>query len=364
MLYWVRARHFFGLLAAAVLAGGCSGGASPAAPATNLQVAAARFTSSLDRRIAASNSLGIVPVRHLNRGPSWMLPDAKSKWLLYVSDGATGTVDVYDYGSKAGKLYGQITGLAFPYGQCIDSGGNIYVVDNDTGKIYEFAHGGTTPVATVTDKFGFPTGCSVNPKNGDMAIANFANVASGGGGLVIASGGLSGKQTNYEDPALYRAFPPGYDPSGNLFVQGADYSGVPSFLELPAGKKKFKPLNGLAVGFPGSVAWDGKYLAATDQNYQFNYTTMIYRITVTGGQVTIVRKTDLTDTCYPYHNWMVAIQPFVTGMGGKENVVVAGNLNCPSRENYFSYTKGGNPTRSIDPSIAPKAPYGQVVSPP
>ena len=352
-MYWVRKRNLVALVAAAaVLAGGCSGGAPPAS------------SSALDLRVAGTNSLGLVPERHFNRRASWMLPGAKQQWLIYVSDGASGTVDVYNYRSKTGKLYGQLTGLNFPYGQCIDGAGNVYVVDNGTAEVYEFAHGGTTPIATVADQFGYPTGCSVNPKNGDMAITNFDSLSSGGGGVVIASGGLSGKQTNYSGTALYRAFPPGYDPAGNLFVQGTDYSGVPSFQELPAGKKAFKPLNGLAVGFPGSVAWDGKYLTATDQNYRFNYTTMIYRITVTSGEVKIAGKTELTDSCYPYHNWMVAIQPFVTGMGDKQNVVVAGNLNCPNRENYFSYTKGGNPTRSIDPSIAPKAPYGQVVSPP
>jgi hypothetical protein len=61
---------------------------------------------------------------------------------------------------------------------------------------------------------------------------------------------------------------------------------------------------------------------------------------------------------------MVAIQPFVTGTGKDQNVVVAGNLNCPNREGYWSYTKGGEPKRTIDPAIAAKAPYGQVVSPP
>ncbi len=340
MLYRVRARHFLGTLAAAVLAGGCSGGTSPV-------------------------SLGLAPEPHFNHQTSWMLPDAKDQSLLYVSDNLSATVDAYDYRSKTGKLFGQLTGFADPSGLCIDGLGNVYVTDGSSQLIYEFAHGGAKPIAKVFDTFGYPTGCSVSPKNGDVAISNYNTYTSGGGnfpgGVVIASGGLSGKQVNYSGSALFNAFPPGYDPSGNLFVQAVEYSGDKSFQELPAGEKAFKPLNGLSITSPAGVVWDGKYVTATDRNYRSKHTTMIYRITVSGATVTILRKTELTDTCYTPHNWMVAMQPFVSSVG---DVVVAGNEYCLNRENYFSYAKGGNPTRSIDPAIAPKSPVGQVVSPP
>ena len=78
-------------------------------------------------------------------------------------------------------------------------------------------------------------------------------------------------------------------------MQTMDYSGVKYLTELPAGKTEFTQLTGLTVGFPGSVAWDGSYLAATDQNYQYNYVTAIHRFTVSGSAVTIVRTTVLTD---------------------------------------------------------------------
>ena len=119
-----------------------------------------------------------------------------------------------------------------------------------------------------------------------------------------------------------------------------DYSGAKYLAELPAGKKAFRRLTGLTLGFPGSIAWDGAYLAATDQNYQYNYLTAIHRFTVSGSAVTIVRTTVLTDTCYPYRNWMVAVQPFIGGTTRKKNAVVAGNLNCPNRENAFQLRHG------------------------
>jgi hypothetical protein len=190
-----------------------------------------------------SNPLSIAPVRHLDRGKSWILPDAGKQWLLYVSDGSTGTIDIYNYRIRVGKLYGQITGFTFPYGQCIDRAGDVYVVDNATAKIYEFAHGATSPLATATDDYGSPIGCSVNPTTGDVAVSNFSESGSGSGagGLDIFAGGLSGNQTDYTSSNFYRLFPPGYDPKGNLFVQAMDYSGAKYLAELPAVSRRHRP---------------------------------------------------------------------------------------------------------------------------
>ncbi len=349
--------------AAAALLAGCNAGNSPSA--RGAMPPAARGTTQAARLIAMATPLGTIAARRLNRRKSWILPDAGKQWLLYVSDGATGTIDIYNYRVKAGKLYGQITGLSFPYGQCVDRTGNVYVVDNETAKIYEYAHGGTTPIATAGDDYGDPIGCSIDPSTGNVAVANFSGLgSSGAGSLDVFAGGLGGGQTEYTDPSLFRQWPPAYDPNGNLFVQGVDYSGADAFAELPAGSSTFTLLSGLSVGFPGSVGWDGTYLTATDQDYQFGYTTAIYRVTVSGSSVTIVRKTQLTDDCYPNYDWMVAVQPFVGGTTRKQNAVVAGNLNCPNREGFFNYADGGNPKRVEPSAIAPDAPYGQSVSPP
>lgn len=314
---------------------------------------------------AGSGATAALPAHTASLGRSWMLPEANKQWLLYVSDGSNGSVDVFNYRARHGRLVGQITGLSFPYGQCVDGSGNVYVVDNDTSKIYEYAHGGTVPIATAGDKYGKPDGCAIDPTTGNVAVSNFSGATSStAGGLDIFSGGLSGKQTYYTDPSLYRVFPGAYDPSGNFWSQGIDYSGVVNFTELPPGKKQFTAIGGLSITFPGSVQWDGYYLAVTDQNFQSGYTTMIYRVTVSGSKATIVRSTHLTDNCYPGHDYMVAIQPFVTGVTRKKNTVVAGNLNCPGNYNYFNYTTGGAPIRKFRTGVAPIAPYGQSVSPP
>ena len=83
---------------------------------------------------ALTNRLHKVPARHFNHGKSWVLPAGK-QWLLYVSDGSSGTVDIYDYRARAGKLYGQITGFSAPYGQCVDHSGNVYIADLGAAKL-------------------------------------------------------------------------------------------------------------------------------------------------------------------------------------------------------------------------------------
>lgn len=309
--------------------------------------------------------MGIAPVRHRNRGRSWIRPDAAKQWLIYASDASSGTIDIYNYRVKAGKLYGQITGLATPYGQCVDKAGDVYVADSTTSEIYEYAHGGTAPIATATDQYGTPLGCSVDPTTGNVAVSNFSGPSgSGTGGVDLFAGGLGGTQSYYTNANLYHVYPPGYDPQGNLFVQATEYSGAPDFAELPAGKKHFTLLTGLTIYFPGSVQWDGFYLSVVDQDYLYDGTTEIYRVTVSGSKVTVVRSTNLTDDCYPGRNWMAEVQPFVSGTTRKLNAVVAGNLNCPTRYGFWNYTNGGIPKRVIPPAIAPGVVYGQSVSPP
>ncbi len=363
MSRWVLAQYFAAAVGAGALLTGCGNGAPPGT-FPSAQSPVARHVAANGRMIALTNSLGIVPVQHLDKGKSWIRPDAAKQWLLYVSDGSTGAVDIYNYRVKTGRLYGQITGLSFPYGQCVDGAGDVYVVDNATAKIYEYAHGGTMPISTASDAYGYPIGCSVNSKTGDVAVTNFNGLASDAGGVDVFAGGLGGSQSNYTNSNLFHLWPGGYDPSGNLFVQGTDYSGAIYLAELPAGQSTFNFLSGLTIDFPGSVAWDGSYLAVTDQDYQYNYTTMIYRVSVAGSKVTVVRGTDLTDNCYPFKHWMVAVQTFVGGPSRKQNTVVAGNLNCPSRVGFWNYTNGSIPKRVLPPSIAPVAPYGQSVSPP
>lgn len=357
------ARFACGALAGAFLVA-CNSAGSQSFGGTVSAASRPRLDSAgLARIIALTSPVRNFPAYRPNHRKSWILPDTpRRQYLLYVSDIASGTVDIYNYRARQGRMFGQITGFGFPYGQCIDRSGNVYVVDAGTNTVYEFAHGGTSPIATAPDSYGSPSGCSVDPTTGNVAVSNLAGFGgSAAGGVVIYSGGLSGTQTNYTDPNLNDAFPPGYDPGGNLFVQGLTTSGEPTFVEMPTGSSSFTALTGLDNRDPGSVQWDGSYIAATDQAYHGNRTA-IYRVSVSGSAVTVVRTTILEDDHRP-GNLMFAMQPFINGTTRRLNAVVAGNIARFHAVAFWNYTNGGEPKRSLPEDIAPLWAAGQSVSP-
>src|SRR5271168_2717019 len=96
------------LVASAALLASCAGGGAPSQQ--GLVPAAGALTGSA----------------HLDRGKSWMLPEAKKSDLLYISDLIAQVVDIYTYG-KGYKLVGQLTGFFNPEGLCVDKKGDVYV---------------------------------------------------------------------------------------------------------------------------------------------------------------------------------------------------------------------------------------------
>jgi hypothetical protein len=105
--------HELRIGAAAVLLTGCGGSQPPiGAPGAMLQ----------------SHAIAT----HAPRGGSWMLPEAKSEDLLYVSE--VGTVTVYSY--PQGKLEGKLRGFFDATGECVDAKGDVYIADNGYGKVY------------------------------------------------------------------------------------------------------------------------------------------------------------------------------------------------------------------------------------
>ncbi|MGA9274562.1 MAG: hypothetical protein WBV40_09500 [Candidatus Cybelea sp.] len=295
---------------------------------------------------------------------SWMRPDGGTQWLLYVSDYTYGVVDVYNY-KDPHRLYGQLTGFGSPNGLCADTAGNVYVVDSQTYDVYEFAHGGTTPIAIAQDIYGRPNGCAFDPTTGNLAVTNGYVPPHYPGNVDVFVGGLQGSQTTYSTPVLQSYQPGGYDPSGNFFFEGYNKASTEgTFLELPAGSSTFTVLSGLTIVQPGSVQWDGSYVAATDQNYQNNAHTAIYRVTVSGSAVMIVRTTVLTDSCSPSGDYTDVAQPFIADTTKKRNTVVGGNIGCNYRVDFWNYAEGGNPKRVVPAKIAPYFPAGEAVSPP
>jgi len=231
---------------------------------------------------STTGPVGMLPQRaergYASSARSWMSPNAKKNSLLYVANFYGSEVLAYTYPS--GQLAGTITGINSAQGECTSkkSHGNWWVVATGSNQVFEFEHGGTTPIATVNISAGVPASCAVDPKTGNLAVTMIDN-----DNVVVYAHG-SGSGTIYAAP--FQPFFSGYDPKGNLFVDG---SGQTPLAELPKGGNGFIPIStNQTIVFSGGVQWDGHYLAVGDQE-----TSDVYRFTVSGSSATLAGTTAL-----------------------------------------------------------------------
>lgn len=195
-------------------------------------------------------------IQYADRRGSWMLPEAKSADLLYVSDPETTAVYVYSY--RGGELTGMLTGFSNPQGLCADKAGDVFVTDPGAAKIFEYAHGGTTPMATLNARN--PLACSIDNVTGNLAAANYSDPPS-----ISVYKKATRRVKVYGDQAIGELYFCGYDGHGNLYATGY-YTGQNdpyALIELPAGSRRFKSITlspSQPLIYPGDVQWDGHYL--------------------------------------------------------------------------------------------------------
>ena len=252
---------------------------------------------------------------HAKRGE----PDARGGDLLYVSGGSTGDVYVFSY--PKGKLVQTLTGLQYPFGECADSKGDIFITSGEgQDVITEYAHGATSPTAILT---GAATGegCAVDPTTGDVAAPS-------------APGTLAIWGSNPSSPTIYKnrwgasMLFCGYDKDGNLFVDAA--TDPTSLYELPADKSAFKKLaiKQVSIGTPGQVQWDGTHITIQDRKKR----GVIYRFRFSDSAVYWTGTTQLGGSKSTGLSWIQANQvivPFAVRRGAL------------TRVGYWPYPSGG-----------------------
>jgi hypothetical protein len=349
------------VVAALVVLAACSGSPDQSAPSngTSRLDARARSMFALTRRDALPSLRAKSPRR------SWLSPAAKkTKALLYVADNGTypGTVDLYDY--KNGAMLGQSGGIGYIlYGMCSDKDGNAYVTDFATGNVYEIEHA-TTTVIDSWNSNGEAIGCSVNPRNGDLAVTNFYDFASpsGTGGVIVyPGGGPSG--TDYPGPGYL--WPAGYDRHGNLFAQG-NYAGQcpnPCLAELSAGASTWSLLtvSGATIYYPAAVEWDGKYLGVGDQEGGGTSQSVIYQMSVKNGTATVANSVVPSAGCSGGYvdivQWAYdARKP--NDLPVKHATQMAAGSSCDASVFKWKYPAGGDPTGEIPDGTFP---YGLTI---
>jgi hypothetical protein len=294
------------------------------------------------------------PARHVDRGKSWMLPEAKGENLVYVSDGAE-SVFVYTY--PKGQLVGTLSGFIGPLGECVDPAGDLFIaaatnLQRTSGIIYEYAHGGTTPIATLADPNG-TFGCAVDPRSGDLAVT--------GGGVAVYTR-ASGQPVLYD--SLVATYFCGYDNSGDLYLSTATESGPNDKLdELAEGNNTLKQisLNAALYGtlpIPPSVQWDGRHImvSSASQKVEVGYDGPIslYRLHISGDSATVVGTTTLSSKKNARRTGQIWIQ-------GKR-VLGSDYYRHSGGVDSWSYPSAGK-SRRIVPYSGEFDPFGIVVSP-
>ena len=255
-------------------------------PALGLVMAVAGCASG-----GALPNAGGVPREMTARG------DAASQALLYVSDTITGDVYVFSY-PKA-KLMQTLTGFTDPAGECVDKNGDVFVANTGQKNIIEYAHGGSSPKATLKDPGYFPVGCAVDPKTGNLAVTNVSPSSNAAGNVVVYLRAKGQPTGNYKNAAMPDPLLCGYDNAGNLFVDGAGQGGF-AFAELRSGAKKLTNVSlNQPIANAGGVQWDGSHVAVGDQS-----TNTIYQFDVSGKTGKMVGSTQLGGATQVFQFWV------------------------------------------------------------
>ena len=306
-----------GALLALAICSACAGGSAVSPSTASFNAAYVGKALSVNGRLVTAARLipfptyaSIVPDRH-----------AKAKDYEYI-DNYYGTYStIFDY-PKSDKQIGTITGVGgqgctnvlYGYGKKI-----FWIVQSHT-EINEYL-APQKLIKALSDSVGMPSSCAMNT-SGDLAVGILAG--SGSGDVVIYKD-ASGSGTVMSTP-LGREYFDGYDKEGNLFVDGFDGGYNFVLAELPKGARTFQKITtSNTVAFPGSVQWDGTYLAVTDQ-----LTNEIYRYAVSGKHATLKGIVRLTNSGDCAQTWIVKGLVYCGDAGNNDGEV-------------FNYPAGGQP---------------------
>lgn len=346
----------------------CGGAPSYASPGAAIGHESGLTPLSVQRVAALTVPRYVPRPVHPDHGASWMAPGADDKDLLYVGDWETNDVYVYDW--PTGTSVGTLTGFDEPYGMCVDREGHVYITNFGSGRVYEYKHGGTSPIRTEGTA-GYAIGCSV-AEDGSVAATDFYTT-TGAGQVVVFGDRFGSRGYSYADSsACYYMWPGGYDDEGNLIVSGENPSvNVASVrvcvLLARTDHMQTLSLSGGSIHFPGGTMWDGKHIAIADQEANGTSQTGIYQTTLSGTTLTVKGQTILSDDCYG--DYVDVVDPFIAGMKNtpvnrrQGSLLVGSNLWCTDqgygRVGVWHYPSG-KPDFVLPSS--PNEPYGEAVS--
>ncbi len=236
-----------------------------------------------------------LPVRHDN-ARSHLNAGATSSKLLYVSDAATDDVQIFSY--PQGVPVGTLTGFNQPQGECVDGKGDVFVANTLASNILEFAHGGTTPIATFSDPGQFPVACAISSLTGDVAVSNAFDSTFSTSSVSVFNPAV-GKLKTFANPLFFESYFLSYDNQNDLYVDGIVNGGYFTFglAELKRGSTTFSPVSlDTTINFPGDVVWSKENLAVGDQEYMPTESA-VYQFALGASSGSLLGTTVLNGSC-------------------------------------------------------------------
>lgn len=247
--------------------------------------------------------------------------------LLYVSNQRPAEVDVYSY--PKGKPIAKLGPFDTPAGECVDSKGDVFITDSGAAEVVEYAHGGASPIASLSTDIYSPVRCSIDPSTGNLAVANHDS-SSGRGSILIYAHAL-GTPAAYYTPSIFDYEACGYDGSGNLFVDGKSATGNFVLAELSKGGQQLNVIPfAKNIAHPADIQGEGSYLAIGAADIT-KAESDVYHVIVTNKSAKVVQTTHIgTQTS----GFFIDAQHLVAAAGA-ESIL------------FFSYPKGGAPTKFV-----------------
>jgi hypothetical protein len=282
---------------------------------------------------------------HAAHGTSWMLPEALTEDLLYISSDGRGSVYVYSY--PRGGLVGVLSPNTSAAGACTDSAGDVFVTtvnQNGSSTIYEYAHGGTIPIESLSDQGG-AEGCAVDTETGDLAVTNAADLNNPyyryHGDLAIYTRAQGSPTMYYPKEPIRGFYFCGYDNNSNLYLSGEDdYHGGADLVRLSNGSTSFELISLNKKLFGSSVQWDGRNMTVSSTTLLGRQPLLIYRLRISGSTASVIGTTVL-DSGKNVYNGQVWIQ-------GKTVIALGPYKRGYQNAFFWAYPAGGNDRRAIN----------------
>jgi hypothetical protein len=173
---------------------------------------------------------------------------------------------------------------------CSDpNNGDVFVTET-TGAVGEYAHGGTTQIATLGTAGFEPGGCSVDPISGNLAVAGYSGSSKA---PMLIYPHATGNPTLLYSSQLKSFSYPAYDDAGDLFTSTSAKHGF-RYAELKANDKTFsviKPPSEFDF-YVNKIQWDGSHVVFENWNAR-GEGTELYQLHISGRTATLVGSIQL-----------------------------------------------------------------------